>query len=343
MSNGSGLFTDQGARLPHLVEGKGGVPGEVDDLRRDVATSLLSMAAISVDEYIDPLATSAVNMMAATDSQITEDELLPDATPAVGVLTQATIDDLATGGPRQLLFTVAGVTPAERAPTATVYGTAVGGAKATEVVALPDVAGEALTGTFFIDIDKVVLAAGSGTAATVSIGLGALLGLGAPVVSRAGLVAVIQEVAIGVVVTTGTVSVGATTAATETGSVDMTGLGYPAALDGYDFDVAVDGGTPITVTFSSPADEDAVVSQINTQVGQDIASLSGNNLKLDSLTTGAGSSLNLVAGGTDALTVMGITAGYYQGTDGGKGTYAPAVAPDGTKSYALYYEYDPTA
>ena len=201
MSNGSGLMTSRGAVRPALVyPGKGGVAGEVGDLRRDVTLAMLPMAALSVDEYVDPLATAADNLMAATTSQVTEDVLLPDATPAAGALTQATIDNMDTGGIRQLLFTVAGATPAERPPTATVYGKDSAGNSVMEVVPLPDVAGAVLSGTFVSDIEKIVLAAASGAGATVSIGLGALLGLGAAVRSRAGLVSVIQEVEDGAVV-----------------------------------------------------------------------------------------------------------------------------------------------
>ena len=279
--------------------------------------------------------------MAATTSQITEDELLPDATPAVGVLTQATIDDLGTGGIRQLLFTVAGATPAERAPTATVTGRNSAGIRVTETLPLPDVAGTALTGTFFSDIEKVVLAAGSGAGATVSIGLGALLGLGAAVVSRAGRVAVIQEVAAASVVTSGTVLVGVALPGTDTGTADLV-TPTPTLPTVETLVVSIDGGADLTVTFASPADLAGVIAEINAVCGAGFADASTNYLRLTSPTTGAGSSIAIRAAST-SLIILGFTAGSYQGSDGGKGTYAPNSAPNGATSYAVYYEYDPTA
>jgi len=318
---------------------KGGVAGEVGDLRQDVENELAPMAAIAVEEYIDPLATAADNMTAATTSQTTEDVLLPDATPAVGVLTQATIDNMAldAGGARQLLFTVAGGTPAHRAPTATVYGTNIDGKEASEVLPLPDVAGTALTGTFFSSVERVVLAAGSGAGATVAIGLGALLGLGAAVRSRAGRVAVIQEVAAGSVVTNGVVTEGAEVAASDTGTADLSTGG---TLGTETLIVEMDGVVQPTVTFATPGNTAAVVAAIEAIIPGIASDDGADHLVLTSLTTGPTSSLAL--SGT-SLTKLGITAGSYQGTDGGKGTYAPNSAPNGATSYALYYEYDPAA
>ena len=54
MTAGSGLFTNARPEKPHLVEGKGGLAGEVDDLRRDIASDLSGLAAISVEEFTDP-------------------------------------------------------------------------------------------------------------------------------------------------------------------------------------------------------------------------------------------------------------------------------------------------
>jgi len=337
MTLGSGLMTAQRPKQSRFVTGKRGLAGEVGDLRDDIEEELSPMAAIAVQEYVDPLATAANNLMAATTSQAAEDELLPDATPATGVLTQATIDNLSTGGPRQILFTVAGGTPAHRAPTATIYGTAVGGAKTSETVSLPSVAGTALTGTFFVDIDRIVLAAGSGTGATVAIGLGALLGLSASVVSRAGRVAVIQEVAAGSVVTNGTVLEGADAAATVTGSQDLSSGG---TLGTETLIVEVDGAAAQTVTFATPANTAAVVAAVELVIPGIASDDGSDHLVLTSPTTGPTSSLAI--SGT-SLTKLGITAGYYQGTSGGKGTYAPNSAPNGSNDYALYYEYDPTA
>jgi hypothetical protein len=334
MSNGSSLFSNQGPAQGRFIEGKGGVAGEVSDLRHDVAGALALLAAITVQEFTNPLAAAANNMMAATTSQTTEDVLLPAVTPAAGALTQATIDNLGTGGPRQLVFTVGGGTPAHRAPSATIYGVGADGRKRVQVLGLPDVAGTA-TSNFFIDIEKVVLAAGSGAGATVAIGLGALLGLGAPVVSRAGRAAVLQEVAAGSVVTNGAVLEDVQSAATVTGSADLSTGGTLATET---LIVEVDGGAAQTVTFATPANTAAVVAAVEAVIPGIASDDGSDHLVLTSPTTGPDSTLKIT--GT-ALTKLGITTGVYQGTDTGYGTYAPNSAPNGSTSYALYYEFDP--
>ena len=51
MGNGSGLFGSHRAAKPHLIKGKGGVAGEVDDLRNDVSSAVSPLAAWTVDEF----------------------------------------------------------------------------------------------------------------------------------------------------------------------------------------------------------------------------------------------------------------------------------------------------
>jgi len=73
MSKGSGLFTDQRAARPHLVRGGGGVAGEVADLRADVADEMEAMAAIAVEEFIDPPAADVDAFKASIASAATEE------------------------------------------------------------------------------------------------------------------------------------------------------------------------------------------------------------------------------------------------------------------------------
>ena len=349
MSVGSGLFSDQRGVAPYKTQaGKSGLAGEIGDLRQDIERELAPLAAIAVQEFTAPLAASATNMMAATASQVTEDVLLPAASAATGALTQATINNLATGGARQLEFTVGGVTPAQRAPTATIYGTGLDGRSKQQVIPLPDVAADVFSG-FFTDVDKIVLAPGAGTGATVSVGLGTALGLNQKIVSRAGRVAVLQEVANGSVVTNGVVAAGAVTAGSDTGTEDISDATVLGNLDATDFSLSVDGAAAVEVTFDAPADEDAVVSQVNaalTAAGQPaVAShvaIAGPAvaLVLTSTTTGPSSSIKLIAGDTDALTVLGMTADVYQGADTGNGSYTPNSALNGALNFALYYEFD---
>lgn len=341
MTIGSGLFTNKGPAQAHHVR-PGGKRGEIGDLRNDLLETFSSVAALTVQEFVDPLAASAANIMAATASQVTEDVLLP-GTAATGVLDEDTLANLSTGGPRQLEFTVAGTTPAHRAPTATIRGNDQRGRYVEEVLALPDVADDVLTATFWSYVRSVTLAPGSGVGASVAIGLGALLGLRAPVVSRAGRVAVLQEVSGGSVVTNGTVAVATETAARVVGTGDVTAAATLTALADTNFLVTVDGGAPVTVTFAAVvANAAAVITAINTAVGATVAALDAtgsDNVVLTSPTKGSDSSIKVAAGATSALTALGLTAGYYQGSEGGDGTYAPNSAPNGSTSYALYYEY----
>lgn len=105
-------------------------------------------------------------------------------------------------------------------------------------------------------------------------------------------------------------------AVTTEGSVDLVGA-YPGAgpLDTLTLIVSVDGGANQTVTFATPADASAVLSQITGQTTGLTPSLGAgtpNGLVLTSLSTGSGASLEIV-GGT-ALVVLGLAAETVTGT-----------------------------
>lgn len=102
--------------------------------------------------------------------------------------------------------------------------------------------------------------------------------------------------------------------ATVTGSVDLTGLTYPTQLNTKTLILTVDGGSPLTVTFASPADAAAVISQINAVISAvGIASLSAtNHLVLTDLTTGLSSTI-LIGAGT-ANGDLGLSPGTTTGT-----------------------------
>jgi hypothetical protein len=343
--SGSGLFSNEHAVSPAIVPGKSGMAGEIADLRRDLARTLGGLAAITVEEFTNALASASNNMMAATASVASVVTLLPAAVGATGKLTQATIDNLAAA-PRQLSFATAGSTPAHQPDTCTVYGKDERGKPQVEVVTLKQTADSVLTANFWSDIEKVVLAAGQGTGATLAIGLGLKIGLSQKVVSRAGRVAVIQEVSGGSVVTTGTVALSSTgTSATVTGSVNLVD-GTPVMPTTETLVFAVDGGALKTVTFDTPADLAAIVAAINTVAGATIAAAGGTGdefLTLTSTTAGVNSSIDIRAAST-SLTILGLTAGVTKGLGNGKyGSYTPAAALDGATDFALYYEYDPAA
>lgn len=109
-------------------------------------------------------------------------------------------------------------------------------------------------------------------------------------------------------------AVGGGFSATTTGSVDLTtsGLyGGGGTLNGKSFKIALNDLNPgkpkprIKVTFSEPADAADVKSAINDACGATVASISRwNKLVLTST-----KSVRLIAGDSDALAVLGLTAG----------------------------------
>lgn len=344
MSAGSGIFDHARPVVPPLVTpGKGGIAGEVGDLRRDVANALHPMAAIAVEEFTNALAAAANNMMAATASVATTAvQLNPIALPAPGSLMQATITNLAAA-PRQLQFTTAGVTPAHQPSVATIHGKNERGKPQVEVVTLLQTAGSVLSTMFWGDVDYVLLAAdGGGAGATLAVGLGDKIGLSQPVVKRAGVAALLTEVTGGaVIVPTGTMLTAADgTAATVTGTVDLVTPAPPAPVmpTVETLVMAVDGAAALTLTFATPADRAAVIAAINA-VWPGVATASGNFIALTSPTTGVGSKLDISAAST-SLVILGLTAAITSGVGNGTyGSYKPAAALNGTLDFAVYYEY----
>lgn len=77
------------------------------------------------------------------------------------------------------------------------------------------------------------------------------------------------------------------------------------------FDVILDGGTPITVTFSGPpATLAAAVADINTQVGQVVAFVTPDaEIRFYGGSVGTGGSIALAAGAPNALTKLGHVPG----------------------------------
>lgn len=194
---GSGLFSNQAPEKRHLVRGKGGVAGEVEDLRGDVANVLGEMAAITVEEFTDPPAADPDGLLVAT-ATIAAPTTYSGA-GLDGALAGTTFDP-----PRNIVFTTGGATPANAPATATVIGTDVNGAALTETVTLAQTAATATTTSAFATVTSVELPAADGVAATLAIGTGDALGLSAPLKSRAGAVMVIREIEAGTAVTTGT-------------------------------------------------------------------------------------------------------------------------------------------
>lgn len=95
------------------------------------------------------------------------------------------------------------------------------------------------------------------------------------------------------------------------GATNLPGIGA-----GDNFDITLDGGTPITVTFpSTPATAAAAVAEINSDVGQTVAYVTPDGLiRFYGGSKGTGGSLQLAAGSPDALADLGHSPGTTTGT-----------------------------
>jgi len=190
--SGSGLFSTQAPIIPHLAK----LGSEVGDLRADVARTFTPMAAITVEEYTNPVAADTAGLLAATAASIAVQTVL-----TAGLLTPGKDALLAYG--RNVTFTTAGATPADAPADAVVTGTGMDDLPVTETITVPQTVSSNAGSKIFKTITSVVYAAGDGTDCTVSIGFGDALGVLETPKARAGLTAPIREIAVGVAVTTG--------------------------------------------------------------------------------------------------------------------------------------------
>lgn len=194
MTAGSGLFVNERGNKEHLTRGTGGLGPEIADVRADVARTLLPLAAITVEEYTNPAAADAAGLEAATATTV--------APRSVTTFLAGGVAALAAYG-RNVTFTTAGATPGDAPASALVTGTDLDDAVLTETVTLAQTAATASGAKIFKTVESVDYAAADGTAATVSIGFGALLGMSKTIKARGGLAKPIREIAVGVAVTTG--------------------------------------------------------------------------------------------------------------------------------------------
>lgn len=163
--SGSGLFGNESPLKPHLVTGT----TEVGDLRRDVGETFKPMAAITVDEFINPEAGAADSLMEAMATVASVLTLLPADLDSDGLATLAAY-------PRNVTFTTGGTT-ANAPANVVVHGTYRGKAQ-TEQITVAQTATIATGIKPFSTITSIVFPAADGTAATISIGIGDSLGLG---------------------------------------------------------------------------------------------------------------------------------------------------------------------
>jgi hypothetical protein len=188
--SGSGLFTHQSPNVPHLSN------KELADLRADVAATFLPMAALTVQEFTNPGASTEVNLKAATAVTVAVQTILAAALLAPGLAILA-------AAPRNLLFATTGNTPADAPATVLVTGKGPLGEDQTETINVAQTVATATGVKLWSEITSVVYSAAQGTDASVSIGVGKAMYLTKAPKTRAGLAAIVREIAAGALVTTG--------------------------------------------------------------------------------------------------------------------------------------------
>jgi hypothetical protein len=208
--SGSGLFSDQSALKPHLIQGASGIAGEVGDLRRDVGVTVAPMAAITVEEFTNPVAADDDAILLAKDTldaeAVTYDTEDLDGAVGDGVMSP----------PRNVTVTTTGTdSDFVNASVVTVHGKDINGDDISEAISILVASSP---GTFvgakaFARVTSITVAAqGTHTDGTISVGFGAKIGLAKKLMARAGLSTVLMEIEAGSKVTTGTI-VGASTGA----------------------------------------------------------------------------------------------------------------------------------
>lgn len=187
MTLGSGLFSRQKASRPHLVRGIGGLSGEIGDLRGDIDDELSAMAAVAVEEWLAPALADVNAIKASIASAATvETYLVADLDGVVGALVM--------DPPRNITITTSAHADID-AVDVVVTGKDGNGDDIEEVIALTDAGNVTDVGAkAFASVEKIVVPAQGGTGGALEFGFGAIIGLGRPLASRAGLVAVLTQI-----------------------------------------------------------------------------------------------------------------------------------------------------
>lgn len=155
-----------------------------------------------------PLTHETFTNVAAADADSIKTSVASIASPVTysGSALNGVIGAGAISPPRNITITTAGATPADAPATATITGTAADGSVQTEVINVGQTATTVAGAKAFASVVSIALSAGDGTGATLTFGTGNVLGLSSKLRDVGGVAAaaVLVEVEAGVVVTTGT-------------------------------------------------------------------------------------------------------------------------------------------
>lgn len=169
MTAGSGIFSRAKAKIKHLVQGGGGLSGEIADLRDDLADELGLLPGFLVEEFTNLPGTAtpgAAVIRAATATVATPSTVLPAGLLAAGLAMLAK-------HARQLTFTTAGGTPADAPANVVILGKDTNGNVATETLALAQTAATVTSVKAYKEITSLTFPAADGAGATIAIGIGA--------------------------------------------------------------------------------------------------------------------------------------------------------------------------
>lgn len=191
MALGSGLMTNQRARLAHLVRGKGGVPGEIKDLRDDITDEMSAMPAIAMEE-LSNIAVADVDAIKASIA----------SSASIATYSGSDLDGAIGAGvmspPRNITITTTSDTDID-AVAVVITGTDVDGAAQTDTITLTNDGNTTDIGTIaFATVTQIVIPAQTGTGGALEFGFGNVVGLAKPIVARAGLSSLMREIVSGV-------------------------------------------------------------------------------------------------------------------------------------------------
>lgn len=195
--SGSGLFGDQSPLKRHLLRGTGGIQAEVGDVRNDIGSVLGRMVAMTVEEFVDVAVADvdAIRLAAAVDDSGIRTLSGTDLDGVVGTTEMVP--------PRNITVDTTGGTPGDVPAEVIVRGKVRNGegkmVAQEETITVSQIVGQAAGSLAFSTVEEIEEAQADGTDAELSYGFGDIIGLGQPLVSRAGAEAVLMEIENGTV------------------------------------------------------------------------------------------------------------------------------------------------
>ena len=310
MSNGSGLFGNQGPVKPHLVVGKTGVAGEVNDLRRDIGSVMAGLAAFTVDEWTNPAAADADAIKASIASSA-----------SIATYTGSALDGAVGAGvmspPRNITITTTSDADID-AVDVVITGIDLNDQELVDTITLTDAGNTTDVGTAcFKSVTSIVIPAQSGTGGALTFGFGNAIGLSKSLKSRAGLSSLTREIVGGALIdeliveeftdlATADVDAIVETARATSASIDT--LSGPTIMDGTVGEGTMSPPRNVTITSDTHADFDAVVVVVT---GTDIY---GNTITDNITLTDGGNATD--AGTVAFATVVSLVVPAQGGTNG---------------------------